>query len=165
MNGNKQGFTLIETVIALAVFAMVMLAVISIFMAAIQSQRRGYALQDIQENARYALEMMAKEIRMAEINNSAGVSSSLDITAHKPEGDKNVVYSLNNGQIIRNEAGGLNQAITSTKVEVTDLQFYVEKDVQLQPRVTVAIQIKGKGGQVEAQPQINLQTTIVSRTY
>lgn len=156
---NKNGgFTFIETIVAVAIFSLVVVMVVGIFISIIQAQRKGLASQKVQENARYVLEMMAREIRMSEINTAAGLQNSLDITAHKATGDEAILYSLSNYQIMRN-----GQPITSDQVKINYLGFYVTKN--LQPRVTINLQVIAQGGKPSEQAQMNLQTTIVSRSY
>jgi hypothetical protein len=108
--------------------------------------------------------MMAKEIRMSQINTTVGENNSLDITAHKETGEVSVIYYLDSSRIFRNEEGN-SQAITSDKVKVSNLKFYVSKDGNIQPRVTIVMTVESTGQKPEQQAKINLQTTISSRAY
>src|SRR3990167_2983918 len=62
---NKQGFTLIEIVIGLAISLILMGVAVSIF----NVQRKSYSLQEqvteMQQNVRATMDMMVREIRMA----------------------------------------------------------------------------------------------------
>lgn len=67
---KKQGFSLMEMIIAVALFAFLMLSATKIFQMIIESQRNAISAQTLQENMRYAFEVMAKEIRMASLCNT-----------------------------------------------------------------------------------------------
>ncbi|MCD6284112.1 prepilin-type N-terminal cleavage/methylation domain-containing protein [bacterium] len=160
MSGNKKGLTLIELIIALAIFSIVVLLVSDIFLDVIKGQRRSIGIQNIEENLRYTLERMSREIRMSEVKTGEGTFSSLDITAHKPTGDEDVSYKLSSDEITRNDI-----SITSQNtVKITDLKFYVKKN-SVQPRVTIVIKAESKDGKQEQISKIHLQTTVVSREY
>lgn len=62
---NNNGYTFIEIIIAVALFAFVMTIALNIFQSVNRSQKSAMAAQTIQENLRYALEVMSKEIRQA----------------------------------------------------------------------------------------------------
>jgi len=160
MSGNKKGLTLIELIIALAIFSIVVLLVSDIFLDVIKGQRRSIGIQNIEENLRYTLERMSREIRMSEVKTGEGTFSSLDITAHKPTGDEDVSYKLSSDEITRNDI-----PITSKNtVKITELKFYVKKN-SVQPRVTIVIKAESKDGKQEQISKIHLQTTVVSREY
>jgi len=160
MSGNKKGLTLIELIIALAIFSIVVLLVSDIFLDVIKGQRRSIGIQNIEENLRYTLERISREIRMSEVKTGEGTFNSLDITAHKPTGDEDVSYKLSSDEITRNDI-----SITSQNtVKITDLKFYVKKN-SVQPRVTIVIKAESKGEKQEQISKIHLQTTVVSREY
>ena len=85
-NKNGAGFTLIELIVALAVFSSVVLSISGIFISVINSQRKILSIQNTQEAGRYLLESMIKEVRMSIINSSSadGVFT-LNITNSKGE--------------------------------------------------------------------------------
>ncbi|TVL98919.1 MAG: hypothetical protein CV087_19935 [Candidatus Brocadia sp. WS118] len=64
LKNNKQGFTLIEVVIGLAICMILMGVTVKIF----QVQRKSYSMQEqvteMQQNIRAAMDMMVREIRM-----------------------------------------------------------------------------------------------------
>ncbi len=62
---NNNGYSLVEIMLAVALFAFVMSIALDIFQSVNQSQKSAMAAQTIQENLRYSLEVMSKEIRQA----------------------------------------------------------------------------------------------------
>lgn len=150
-----KGLTLIELLVAMAIFVVVLTVVFGLFSSAIKGQRRVIAMQNIQENARFMLEFMAKEIRMSKINSST--STSLNIT--RSDGTTVVNYSLNNGKLYQDGV-----QVNSDEVSVTG-GFYVEGigADNLQPKVTIAFKVQGTGSRPEEQAFINVQTTLSQR--
>ena len=65
---NKLGFTLVEVVVALGIFSIATTYAISIFVQSNQVQKRTANIQRILSDARYALEVMAREVRMGHID-------------------------------------------------------------------------------------------------
>lgn len=64
---NRQGFTLIEMLIAMLIFSMTATMVLGAYFDVFQSKRRTRAVQQDIEDARYAMELMAKTIRMSSV--------------------------------------------------------------------------------------------------
>lgn len=65
-NARKlQGFTLVELMVAMAIGLLIILAVGSVFVGARQSYQDNEALARMQENARYALEMLTHDLKHA----------------------------------------------------------------------------------------------------
>ncbi len=62
---NKQGFTLIELVVALSIFGIFTAIMMSIFTRFITTERREVAQQALQEDVHYALETFNREVRTA----------------------------------------------------------------------------------------------------
>jgi len=158
-NKSQSGLTLIEMMVALFVFSIVVLIAIAIFVNVVQGQRKTKANQDVEENIRYALETMAKEIRMGKDPSVAG--GVLTVEAYKAGGSSgSVTYSLSSDQIQRNGS-----AITSDQIKVTKLIFYVSNAANTQPKVTISITAKSIGSLPEQQTSITVQTTVSSRSY
>jgi uncharacterized protein (TIGR02599 family) len=158
---NNKGFTLVELLVSLALFSIVILVVLSILSMGITGQRKVLALQGAQENARFILEFIAKELRMSVINGST--ASTLDIT--RSDGNR-IGYSFTNGNIERRTIpGGQGGAINSDSVTVSG-SFYVAgvgKADSQQPKVTIILGVSGKGTKTEEQARIDMQTTLSQR--
>jgi type II secretory pathway pseudopilin PulG len=65
---SNEGFTLIETLVAMAIFSMAVIVVLAIFVNSQGLQQRTLAMQRGQSDARYALELMARKIRLGEVD-------------------------------------------------------------------------------------------------
>ena len=65
---KKNGFTLVEVLVAIAIFSTAIMVVFSIFVNSQNLQQRTLAIQRGQSDARYALELMLKEFRLGEVD-------------------------------------------------------------------------------------------------
>ncbi len=159
---KSEGFTLIELIVAMAVFATVVTIVSSIFVSTVGSQRKNVNQQAVVENARYVLETISRAIRQSTVQTSDGTSSVLAIN-HPIKGV--VTYQLDNGQIKESDAGNPASALSSSEVSVEKLSFIVKGKGPdfTQPRVTIIIGIKNTEAGVSTASAINLQTTVTPR--
>ena len=160
---KSKGFTLIELLIAMAVFSLIVVAMSATAVSVIKSQRKGFALQNSQETARYILESVSKEIRMSVINSADSGGSSVNILNITNAKSETFDYQFDNSnKILYRNA----QALNSTNLEITG-SFYIRKSVSLPARavVTLVMQVKSIGGRIEEQAEIYLQSTISSRAF
>jgi prepilin-type N-terminal cleavage/methylation domain-containing protein len=63
---NRSGFSLLELIIAVALFSLTIIMAAGIFQTVTNSQREAVASQEMQENTRYSMEKMSKELRTAQ---------------------------------------------------------------------------------------------------
>lgn len=79
-NKTKNGFSLIETLIAVFVFALVMMVLAGVFANLLKNYAKAKKTQRDVENAEYAMNLMAKVIRTSEIGTDLSNSmSNLDL--------------------------------------------------------------------------------------
>ncbi len=163
---NNQGFTLIEMVVAVAVFSILMTIVGAIFTQTLNLQRTAFSLQNIEENSRFSLETMAREIRVAEIQNPPAAcpsspTSSLLMT-HPVNGEIEYRLSATDNRIHR-IVNGIDTILTSEDVNVVRLSFCVsgvtEGDDE-QPRITILMSMESGAKNPQ---KVDLQTTITTR--
>jgi len=159
---NEKGVTLMELIISLALFSIAVIVVLGLLSMGITAQRKVLALQNVQENARFFLEFIAKEVRMGVISNSS--ASTLDIINQAEEG---IRYSFINGNIERvtipgNQGGPINS--TDVIVSGTFYTAGIGTADNLEPKVTISLSVQGSGTKIEEQARIDLQTTLSQRT-
>lgn len=161
---KKNGFTLIELLVGLMVFSLAVGVAINLFAAALRVQRKSIAIQNVQDNGRYLISFIAKEIRMGRIMNTDGETLILNIN-HPTNG--NIIYTFTgapNWQILRTDANS-SGSINSNEVNV-DGRFFISGRAagdNIQPRVTIIMKITNKGTKAEEQSEIDLQTTFSQR--
>ncbi len=175
---NKEGVSLIELIVVIAIFSVTIIAATDIFKWVIQGQKNALAAQSVQENMRYAFETMSKEIRMAEesdtgclgsgiykVYNTSVSNSRLDF--RNQNGDC-VAYYLSSNAITVSRAG-TTASITPDEIKISNLTFNVADDLigalhTIQPRVTMAMDVEAVG-KILYRQKMRLQFTISSRFY
>lgn len=173
---KKNGFTIIELLVGIVVFSLAIIIAVELLMVGLKSQRKSIAIQNVQDNARYLLGFMSKEIRMSEINtnDSATPEGTLTLNITHPV-NGNITYTFTGApdwQIKRRfwDADAIPPVykegpISSPEVYV-DGRFYVDgktlNDYQ-QPRVTIIMKVRTTGTKAEEQATINLETTLSQR--
>ena len=168
---NQKSFSLIELLIAVGILVLVILVATTISVGAIRAQKENKSFREIQDDGRYIMEMMMKEIRMSKIMIPTDISSEErpnsqifdTLTISKNTGET-VTYYRDNGQLIKRvESESL--PINSEKVKVTNLKFYISSippiyiESDYYRRVTVVLELESKDGSAS----LDLQTTICPR--
>ncbi|MBU2473087.1 type II secretion system GspH family protein [Patescibacteria group bacterium] len=155
---NDAGFTMMEMIVALAVFSIIIVSMTSITFSIIKAQRKSFALQNSQEVSRYILESMNKEIRMSLINSDSGSGVTvLNITNANSE-TFDYQFDNSNKRLLRN-----GQVVSPDNIELTG-SFYITKDTfPYQVIVTIVMKVDSTKSKIEQKAEINLQSTISSR--
>jgi len=156
INSFRNGFTLVELLVGLAIFSSVIVIATSLFVSTFRNQRKSIAILNVQENGRYLMEFIAKEIRMSQIISSDGETFNLDIS-HPVNGD--ITYSFSNNHILRN-----GEIIDSDEVNING-RFFIDgrgADAE-QPRVVVVMKLETTGQKIEERATMNLETTLSQR--
>lgn len=156
------GFTLIELITAIGIFSVVIIIVGGIFMAVFFGNRRILALQNLQDNVRFTVESISREIRVGK-NFDNSVANQLSFTNSTGQ---LVVYRLNNNALERSEngVGGTFFPMTDSSIIVSSLNFYLQGSGAgdgFQPRVTFTIRAQAQVGTQSA--AIDVQTTLSQR--
>ncbi len=183
---NKKGVTLLELMVAVALFSVIILSATQIFKMVVEGQRSAIAAQNVQENMRYAFEAMSKEIRTATISNhdceslfapSAEATNKVFNTTTNIEGD--ILYFKNKDEIctayyLLNESimiirGVDTAAISPNEIKISNLEFRVADDLigsfhSIQSVVTMKMDVEVIGKEMHKQ-EMKMQTTISSRYY
>lgn len=159
-NNNESGLTMIELIVAVGIFGLVISIVVGIFVLAIINQRRIVTARNVNDNVRFTIETMSREIRTGK-NFSSGVGQLSFVNAN----GENILYRLADGIIEKSSDGGnIYLAMTGPEVTITYLNFYLSGQTALdglQPRVTVAIGANSKIGSQST--SLKIQTTVGSR--
>ncbi|MFA6410934.1 MAG: type II secretion system protein [Candidatus Buchananbacteria bacterium] len=137
MNGNKKknksGFTLIEILVVLAIFSILSVVIIDVFLLSLKSQRQTSARQKTLSNLRYVTETIAQKIRTSEIDFSSYqdgiIVNPVEKLALIDAAGNHLVYYKDQDQKgikFKNESTGEEALITSPEeIEVITLAFYI----------------------------------------
>ena len=164
----SKGFTLIEMLVSVALFAIVMLMVASAYLVIIASNNQAQAVATGTNNLAFALETMARSIRTGSAYGCsvAGTDGSPcpDGFTFRPTGCTDsscaVSYALS-GESVVETINGQTSPLTGSAVDITSLQFYVfgskttGSGDYYQPQVTISI-----SGTVQSGPGKTVPFTI-----
>ena len=169
----NRGFTLLEMVVAVGVFSVAILLATSSFLSLQNSEKKIQSAVNIQNNLRFAMEVMAKEIRTGgayHCGTDPGtepldcLSGSSSLTFKNALG-QTVIYRKIDSSIQKSSDGGIIfQPLTSSDIKVDELKFYVVGALlndDIQPRVLINIKSSGQVG--TGLNEISLQTSVSQR--
>jgi prepilin-type N-terminal cleavage/methylation domain-containing protein len=181
---NNRGFTLIEMLVSVAIFAVVMVVALGALLSLSEANRRAELLSSATNNFNSAIDSMSRAIRTGQNYHCGGgtltlaqdcAASGSSEFAFLSATNQEVVYEFSTsgcpnsaGCILRSLDGGSTFAsITSPELVVTSLMFYVigsPKGDNIQPKVDMLV-----GGHIVIQGSQNatlsLQTSITQRLY
>ncbi len=189
-NTHTAGFTLVEMIVAVALFSVVMLVSVSTLLALVSANRKAQALQSVMNNLNIALDGMVRAARMGDVYHGAGGDGSCGggdyanphdcisggtILSFQPYGnispDPSWVY------VFDPATHTLNRSVTGTTVDATpiiapevtidDMKFYVvgtTRGDEIQPKILIVI--KGSAGAQgsSARTTFHIQATAVQRS-
>ncbi len=159
---SRSGFTLIEMLVAIALFAIAVSVAIGGFARALRTQREVIQLIAANSNASLALEQMAWEVRTGS-NFQSCQSPCTELKFTNADGES-VDYNWDQQQetITRAVGGNPAEPITATNVEIHYLYFLLGSG---QPaRVTVNIGVGGRSPELQGNVT-NIETSISSRAF
>jgi len=153
------GFTLVELLVAMAVFSVTVVTVSSIFVGSINAQRKNINTQEVLDNGRFILENIGRAIRQSDIVTVDGSGASLTMI-HPTKGT--IAYTLSEAnQVTENDV-----ALSANSVFVERLNFVIYGNGttdQIQPRVTISLSLRNILQKIGSDANINLQTTVTPR--
>lgn len=170
---SSSGVTLIELLVAVSIFAITMTVVSGIFVSAIKGQQKIFAKQAVVDNARYAMEFMVKELRMARsitTNGSSCPGGNCSSIAFTNSANDSITYSLAGGKITRNDStlGTGDQPISSDEIAIgaNGLNFHINNwDLTAGPAPVITIYIKAEKAAFSQSGYLELQTSVSPRLY
>lgn len=165
---NNKGYSLIEMLVAIAIFSVLLVAVMNTFTRGFAYQRRIVEMQKVQREEAFLLETISREIRMATAiaasQQNLHEASRLDFTDHT---GTPIYYCLAMESGACNPAGKYfsvdGKVINSADVEVVGVKFSTSQTfVKTQPLVTITMEIRSK-----KEPAVStvLQTSVATRLY
>ena len=187
---NQKGYSLLEMVVSVAIFATIFLIVTSIYLSLISAQRSVIATQTIQESMKFVLELAGKELRTAQksdntceaslgftvdapakkiFNTHSTLPGLGDIVYFKNKNGECVAYYLENNRFKINRDGN-DMFVTPDELDLSNLRFDVlDDDVgafhSIQPTMTMRLDVSYTGSKNMHNQKTTLQTSITSRYY
>ena len=189
MYNDEKGFTLIEMVVSVALFAIVMMVCVDVLLSLVNANRKAQALQSVMDNLNISLDGMVRAIR--EGNNFHCGTGLNTIPQDCPSGDRLFAFEpvgntasnppwvytydidgtvCGAKRICKSENGQTSIAITAPEVSIDDMEFFVVGTAHggsptdtVQPKVIIII--KGSAGALgsKARTTFHIQATAVQR--
>lgn len=185
LTARTRGFSLIELIVAVALFSIVMLVSVAALLALVDANRKAQALQSVMNNLNVALDGMVRSIRMGTTYHCGGAGYGTPLScaggetfAFEPfDGDPTDdsdqwIYSFEQdengiGRIYKSESGGTGWlAITAPEVSIEEMKFYVvgtDPSDNVQPKVVISIKGVAGADKVKTKTTFSMQATAVQR--
>ncbi|OGZ18128.1 MAG: hypothetical protein A2Z78_01370 [Candidatus Nealsonbacteria bacterium RBG_13_36_15] len=177
---RKNGYTLIEVLVALTIFTVVIAAPTGFFVSALKGQQKVLASQEVYDNISYTLEYISRALRMArkdltgscitENMNYVTTADGNGIKFKNYDGDCQEFYlDIEDNRLKEtSDAKGVGIPLTARNIEVVSFTIEGEgtwsQDDGFQPKITLLLEIKGKRGALpELQPIMKIQTSVSQR--
>lgn len=171
---KENGFTLIEIMTSVAVFAVVMTISMGSILSVLNANRKSESLKTVMDNLNLSVESMSREMRFGN-KYHCGLSGDFLVPQNCSSGDTAVAFVANDGtKIVYRQNGttiekstdeGLSYVpVTAPEITIVDLKFYVlgaSSADHLQPKVL--IKIKGSAGTKESDKTDFTVETLVSQ--
>jgi len=167
IKNNKKAFTLVELLVAVAIFAIIGGIASGVFISALRAQRKSLAYQELLSQTSYLMEYMSRALRMARKDitgtcidamlNYKIIDSGIAFMNYKGECQK--FYLM--GSQLKEEKAGVISDLTSGDLQVANFNINLIGQTQtddLQPRATLFLEIQGK-----EQSKIKIQTMVSQR--
>jgi len=178
---NIKSFTLLEIIVAVALFTTITLSVLGIFAKITQVQYEIYDMQSLQNNAQYLIEVLSKEARMAQADDDGtctGTSGSVFFSQTLAGGDSvlkflnykgeciNYEFSKSDKKIYKNIDGSGQISMVSSDIEIESAEFIHFDNITagIQPITTFRFVLVNPNYEDESK-KIKIQSTISARAY
>ena len=189
---SREGFTLVELIIAIFIFSIVLVAIVSVFVSTLRSYQKARSVKILKESSEYALSLIAKDVRMGKIEKNSSYSngnkkSVFMVTRNRNQVKVCYVFSADNAKLsvfenttncsdgteqILLDLSGTGMAFKSgagfyscpTAESAADLGYYACPSAQELRRGWVVINLDVGDPSMETD-EIKVQTIVSSRDY
>ncbi|MDO8522374.1 MAG: type II secretion system protein [bacterium] len=184
---GKGGFTLVELIVSVGLFAIVMLISVGALLALTGANRKAQALQSVMNNLNIALDGMVRSIRMgSNFHCGSGVFNGTNNLDDCPNGNTVLVFKPFGGnlnqrgylfdtggtycgqnRICKSADGGAHYvALTSPEVTIDSMKFYVQGSTPgdtEQPKVVITVEGTAGAANMKTKTTFSIQATAVQR--
>jgi prepilin-type N-terminal cleavage/methylation domain-containing protein len=139
----KRGYTLVELMVAIGLFALVMTLASGTYLVMIHINQQVQSIATGIDNLAFALETMTRDIRTG--TDYDGINGSSSFTFRPAGSTQSVTYSYTTQNGPNGTVGAITKGrdiLTDSSVDITSLVFYVSGTLttdKLQPSVTIII--------------------------
>lgn len=168
---KNRAFTLIEMMVAVAVFILAVTSISGVFVSGLKAQKQSLAYQELLDQTSYIEEYISRAVRMAR-KDMAGDCLPAKFNYEKTRGGKGLAFKNYQGVCqeffwdqtlnrLKEAKGGEEQFLTSEALKIVSFDIELAGEGQAddrQPQVTLFLDIEGGEG-----ANIKIQTTISQR--
>lgn len=157
-NSSDAGFTLVELIVAMALFVFVASVSSAVFVKSLRSQRAIVAMVLANDNTFLTLEQMARDMRVG--SNFVIVNDQIDFKNPRGEG---ISYRYRDNSIERSVNAAAYEKITADNVDITDFRIYRMGEAPgdgAPTRVTLSLRVGAKDGDQNFYTEIQTTTTV-----
>lgn len=177
---GQAGYTLIELLFALGIFSLIVIIIAGLISRFVFLERRAIAEQTLEEDIRFAVEILSREARLAFASTFALADESGQSLLMRNQNGLCVNYRLQAGVFERAEAeapgrdcfeasfAGRYSPLTSSRIKIERLRFdlpdnvFNESDNRLDRQGFITFMLKAEPVSVKT-PPLELQTSVTSR--
>jgi len=158
------GFTLVEVLISVSLFAMVIIALSQVYISVIRSERIAYALLNSENNIRNSLEIMARSIRLGKDFERTGNGRQICFQYFLDEHWQKTCYRFNESHDTLEKLSGDGgfASILDPQLKVNHLQFYM-KGGTLDSQASIIIVMEVSTSVKQQEYLFNVQTAVTPR--
>lgn len=173
-SSNKKGFTLVEIIVAIAIFIVLVTISMGAIAGIFDANRKSQSLKAIMTNLNFAVEIMAREIRFGSKYHCGTTgdwslpqdcSSGDNIITFESSSGGEITYRLNGNTLEKSEDGGNTYlGITAPEINIESMKFFVTGAELSSKQPKVLILIRGHAGNKPTiQSSFTIQTTVSQR--
>lgn len=176
------GFTLIELMTSVSVFAIVMIISMGTIITVLDANRKSQSLRSVMDNLNSTMESMTRAIRFGDnyhcgvsgmLNQPLDCSSGSSVLTIRDSSGEQITYMLSGGRLMQVLSGNVTYYLTSPDIVIQNVSFRVfgsypnsggTTNDSLQPQVIMVIG-GYVGGKINTRSYFTLQTTISQRKF
>lgn len=168
----RTGFTLLEMIISIGIFSVLVIASIGVMIGISNAQIKASTAQATQDNIRFGVELMTKELRTGsryDISGFCGAGPGEAVRFTASSGTLRTYYRRETTLMRLTDSANCDSAqpVLSEEVAVLNLLFRAGGTqagaTDGQPWISVSLSIRSRGPKPAFDSQMDLQTTVVQR--
>ena len=159
---KKFGSTLIETLIYIALIALIVTSIVLLTSSMLNSKIKTQSALILEEEMRFAMEVIKSKVSVASYITSPVSAETIDnltLVMTDPAKDP-TVFSLANGYIFLTEGAGDSMALVSEKIEITNFSFTGLDSTPDSVKIDISGQLRNASGAAQSTETLTSSATI-----
>lgn len=141
---EKRGFTLIEMLVSIAIFALVLVVILGAIMSIVDANRKARTLMTVMNNLNFTVESMTRSFKTGQDSFVSGDCFYTEEIDYGTTGDsydkRDVGYCIDDGVITKSVDEAPFSALTSPDIEITEGTFEIRDNDSIQPLLIINLQ-------------------------